>query len=265
MELELSLLKKTEGYVVRIILNSPQTANVIAKENMLLLRRYLEEAIAASECRVIVIEGTNGVFCKGLDFSSIAKMKEDTIPKDFTDPYKNVLKLMYKSPKPVIASIDGEVLAGGMGLVLAADIVIATARSSFGLSEVLFGLIPAYVLPFLLERVSFKKARFLILTSKTFNAKEAHELGIVDEIFEKDNLHRGLKEYIKRLLYSSPDALKLTKSYSDSLKTNNIDLYLEDAQKTLSTLLSNKQNIEAIKLYLEGELPGWGVVYKTKR
>ena len=172
---------------------------------------------------------------------------------------------VYKSPKLVIVAIDGEVLAGGMGLVLAADIVIATKRSTFGLSEVLFGLIPAYILPFLLERVSLKKARFLILTSKTFDAKEAYALGIVDEVFEEGNLHRGLKEYIKRLLYSSPDALKLTKNYADSFKTNTIDLYLENAQKILGALLSNERNIKAIKLYLEGELPDWAVVYKTKR
>ena len=149
-----------------------------------------------------------------------------------------------------------------MGIALACDIIIATNRSIFGLSEVLFGIIPAYVFPFLLERVSFKRARYMVLSSKRFSAFDACKFGIVDEVVEDDKLERKLKEYIKRLLYSSPSALSLTKEYSDKLTDNKIDDSINYAQNQLTELLNNKENIKTIKSFLEGEKPNWAISYK---
>ena len=118
-----------------------------------------------------------------MDFKNLLKNVNQGIKDEFHEPYKDVVKIIRNSTKPIIAKIDGDVLAGGMGIALACDIILATNRSLFGLSEVLFGIIPAYVFPLLLERVNYKKARFLILTSKRLNANDAMKYGIIDEIF----------------------------------------------------------------------------------
>jgi len=260
---ESNILKVCDSYVSRIILNAPKSGNVIAEENMELFLQYFKEAVESDTCRVIVIEGREGVFCRGLDFNYIVKDANISNADTFANLYKNILKLIYYSPKPVIAAIDGEVLAGGMGLILAADIVIATERSTFCLSEVLFGLIPALIFPFLLERVSFKTARFLVLSSSKIDACKADRIGVVDEVIKDGDLEKELKQHLKRLLFSSPDALALTKRYSDKLQNINLDSKLEHAQKTLAQLLKNKDNIKAINSFLDGGHPDWVISYKT--
>lgn len=262
---ELSVIYDKTSYVANIILNKPDNGNVVNNENLFLIKKYLNDAISSEDIRLIVIEGKDQIFCRGMDFKNLLKNADKEIKDTFHEPYKDVVKTIRNSPKPVIAKIDGDVLAGGMGIALACDIIIATNRSLFGLSEVLFGIIPAYVFPLLLERVNYKKARFLILTSKRLKAIDAYKYGIIDELCEDDKINKITKDYIKRLLYSSPDALKLTKEYSDKLTDNKFDQAIDYAQKQLTELLNNNKNINAIKLFLEGEKPEWAVSYKPEK
>ncbi|HQH30926.1 MAG TPA: enoyl-CoA hydratase/isomerase family protein, partial [Spirochaetota bacterium] len=187
------------------------------------------------------------------------------IKNHFTDPYKKAVLAIRNSTKPVIAAIDGDVLAGGMGLALASDIIISTKRSVFGLSEALFGIIPAFVFPFLLERTSYKRARYMVLSTKKFSAEDALKFGIVDEITDDDRLNKSVKDMIKRLLYSSPAALALTKKYSDELTNNKISEAVDFAQNQLTELLNVEENVNNIKAFIEGEKPGWAISYKGKK
>jgi len=259
------IIRHSENYVTTITMNSPETGNLINEESMSLFSTYLNEAVESEECRVIIIRGKDGVFSNGLDFPELIENFRDEIKKEFTAPYKNVLKTIHASPKPVISAIDGSASAGGMGFVLASDVALATKVSTFALSEVLFGLIPAIVFPFLLERVPFKKARYLVLTSEKFDAEEACRIGIIDHVADtSENMEKKIVRYIKRFLYSSPSALSLTKQYSDKLVESRLDTSLQYAQDTLTQLLNDKQNKEAIKTFLEGGLPDWAVRYKKR-
>ena len=152
-----------------------------------------------------------------------------------------------------------------MGIALACDIVIATKRSIFGLSEVIFGIIPAYVFPFLLERVPLKKARFIVLSSKKFSAEDYYKFGIIDDIAEDDKLEKKLTEYIKRLLCSSPYALSLVKTYSDKISGKEITDAVKTAGVQLTELLNNKKSVGAIKAFLEGEPIEWMTKYRRKK
>lgn len=260
-----SVLYEVKKNIAWLTLNKPEKGNVVNNENLPLIYQYIKEANNSSDCRVIVIQGKDGVFCRGMDFLNLIKnAKAGEIKKEFTDPYKFAVKAIRNSDKPVIGAIDGEVLAGGMGLALACDIVIATERSTFGLSEVLFGIIPAFVFPFLLERVSYKRARYLVLSSKKISSQEAYYFGIVDEVVSEDKLTKNIKNVIKRLLYSSPDALSLTKKYSEILTNNKIDEAIEYAQKQLTDLLNIEKNINVIKSFIEGEKPEWAISYTNQ-
>ncbi|HPO50265.1 MAG TPA: enoyl-CoA hydratase-related protein, partial [Spirochaetota bacterium] len=135
--------------------------------------------------------------------------------------------------------------------------IIASKDSKFGLTEVLFGIIPAYVFPLLLERVSYKKARFMILSSTIFSGEEAYDLGIADEISDAANLNKIEKKYVKRISFSSPKALSLVKKYSDAITENKIDESLDYAQKQLTELLNDGRNIENIKKFINGEKADW--------
>ena len=252
--------------VATIRLNRPESGNVVNSENLNLMHRYLLRAEDDDDCRCVVIEGSKGVFSRGMDFAfMLQRASSGKIDSEFHKPYLDVVTKIRSLTKPVVAAIDGEVLAGGMGIALACDIVIATKRSVFGLSEVVFGLIPAYVFPFLLERVSFKRARYMVLSSEKFSAEKAHLFGVVDELVEDEMLEKRLIACLKRLLASSPRALTLTKSYSEKIFRQNMDEAVKSATKELTALLNDKGNIEAIQSFIEGGKLPWMAKYKRKK
>ncbi len=249
-----SVLMTIEKNIARIVLNNPQNGNVVNNENLSLMLEFLETANNDHRCKVIVIEGKDKVFCKGMDFKNLLGNLEENkkIDIEFSSPYKNVIKSIRNSNKPVIAKVDGEVVAGGMGILLACDIIIASKTSTFCLSEVLFGIIPAYIFPLLLERISYKRSRFLILSSITLDGEDALRYGIVDEIGESEDLNKIEKKYTKRLSFASSSALSFLKKYSEILTDNKMDQYLDYAQRQLTELLNDNQNIDRIKKFMNG-------------
>src|SRR4030042_3614603 len=109
---ELSVLCEVKSYVSNIILNNPENGNVVNNENLSLINKYLKEAISSENVRVIVIEGKDQVFCRGMDFKNLLKKACMGIKDEFHEPYKEVVKPIRNSPKPVIAKIDEDVLEG---------------------------------------------------------------------------------------------------------------------------------------------------------
>lgn len=260
-----AVLFDLHSHVARITLNRPEKGNVVNLENLELLREYLLAAEGDDDCRAIVIQGRGGVFSRGMDFGFMLKRSEgEGIDLDFGAPYARAVLQIRNSAKPVIAAVDGEVLAGGAGIALAADIVVATERSVFGLSEVLFGIIPAYVFPLLLERVSFKRARYMVLSSSKLDARTSLQLGVFDEVVPDDRLEKTLTGYLKRLLFASPDALAVVKRYSDDIFGEKMDDAMEKAANQLSFLLKEQRNTDAIKAFMEGEMMPWAVRYRKK-
>ena len=261
-----AVLYDLHSHVARITLNRPKEGNVVNLENLDQLYRHLAAAEADPECRAIVIEGRDGVFSRGMDFGfMLGKSEQEGIDEGFAAPYQRAVLQIRDSTKPVVAAVDGEVLAGGTGIALACDIVVATERSTFGLSEVLFGIIPAYVLPLLLERVSFKRARYMVLSSKKLTAEEARLFGAFDEVVADDGLEKAVTGHLKRLLFASPDALALVKRYTDTIFRERMKDAMVEASRQLSSLLREKKNTDAIKAFMEGEMMPWTVRYKRPK
>ncbi len=258
-----SVLYSVHCHVARITLNRPEAGNVVNEENLTKITEFIVAAENDPDIRAVVLEGRDGVFSRGMDFRfMLGKAKEGGIADNFGAPYATAVLSIRNAKKPVIAAVDGEALAGGCGLVLACDIVIATQRSIFGLSEVLFGIIPAYVFPLLLERVPLKRARFLVLSSEKLSADTALRFGIFDQVVADDALEKALTVQLKRLLFASPGALAVVKSYSDAIFGKKIEDAMVLAEHQLSTLLRDKQNTDAVSAFLEGEMPAFSLRYK---
>ena len=261
-----SVLYDVHSHVARITLNDPKRGNVVNLENLNRIYDLVDRAEQDDECRAIVIEGSGGVFSRGMDFGfMLDKRDKEGIDADFGAPYARCVLKIRNAVKPVIAAVDGEVVAGGTGLALACDVILATERTRFGLTEVLFGIIPAYVFPLLLERVSLKRARYLVLTSEKLSAEEARTFGIFDQVVPDDRLEKALSATLKRLLFASPDALAVVKTYSDDIFSERLTTAMEKAAHKLSTLLEDQRNTDAIKGFMEGDKMPWVVKYKRKR
>ncbi|MCK5219600.1 enoyl-CoA hydratase/isomerase family protein, partial [bacterium] len=161
---------------------------------------------------------------------------------------------------------QGAVKAGGVGLVGACDIVLATEKASFEMSEVILGLIPANVLPFVYSlRLPPQKLRYLILTAKKVMADEAQRLNLIDELVLETELPQAVKAVIKKIFRSSPAALAETKRFTQKLFGKKTEQATLLAREKLLEMIKNPEVIKAIRAFNDGDMPTWFGKYKPEK
>ena len=200
--------------VKRIQIYRPEANNSINDQMTQELLSALQAAESEEAVKVVILEGLPDVFCTGMDFQEVADEKQ-VAPKASSHSYYNILKQMSQSSKVILSLVRGQVKAGGVGLVAASDFVIADDTVTFVLSELLFGLLPACVLPFLIRRVGFQKAYRLALTTQVISASEAYNWGLIDEY--GNNTNQLIGQYIRRLKYLPSSGVKDLKNYINQL------------------------------------------------
>ena len=148
----------------------------------------------------------------------------------------------------------------------ACDIVIASHQATFELSEVLWGLIPANVLPFLLAlRMSPQQAGYLVLSAKKISAEKALAFRLVDEIFSPPDLEKGIKSVIKNLFRASPQALTEAKNFIHLLSEKKLEDACQEARNKLLSLAGNPEIKLAVAGFEEGELPSWCARFRPQK
>lgn len=194
------------------------TFNRLARRNSLNsrllkeLNEVLDRAEMDQQCRLVVLQGQQGIFCTGMDFEeAIATQPGATDPRALSHQYMATLKRLSLFPKVVVAKVEGQVMAGGVGLVAASDIAVATPESQFSLSEALWGLLPSMVLPYLIRRVGFQKAYHMTLTTLSVSAQEAHQCHLVDEV--SADVHASVQRLSTRLLRLDTQTIVDMKQY----------------------------------------------------
>jgi enoyl-CoA hydratase/carnithine racemase len=220
----------------------------------------LERAIAESG-GVIVLAGGNGTFCRGIDFTSLLAAEDPGVLEiecaRSVEAFVQSVWLIRSCGKPVVAAVDGETLAGGVGLAAACDLVIATERSTFGMPETLFGLIPAITLPVLLERMSPQKARLVTMTAGSYAAAEAQTMGLVDVVTSADALEPTVRAHARSLARPSPGAIGALKRFCADLTSPEGRAVLERGGEMTRTLLQNEQVGQAIRDFMAGGRVPW--------
>jgi enoyl-CoA hydratase/carnithine racemase len=245
-----------------ISLNDQENGNRLNLEFLKSLLDAFKRSQQEPGSKAVLIRSTAEPFCLGMDFEKLLSRRREEVVKAI-ETYRDLLASIYDSPKPVIIILDGDVKAGGVGLVCAGDIVLSTHRTSFELSEVLFGIIPANVLPYLLTlRVSPQKARYLVLTSKRIFAEEALRLGLVDELFTQEKFEQGVRAVIKKLLRSSPSALAETKAFTAGLLGKDLEAARKMALEEFLRFTSRPAVLDAMRAFNSGSLPEWFGSYK---
>lgn len=202
-----------------------------------------------------MLSGSPEVFCFGADFKSISLVAK-TAREENVDPgrlYDLWLRLA-SGPYVTIAHVHGKANAGGVGFVAASDIVLADESAQFSLSEMLFGLYPACVLPFLIRRIGFQKAHYLTLMAQPISAKQAFEWGLVDA-FEPAS-EGLLRRHLQRLRRLSKTAIQRYKTY-----VNQVNGPLPDLKPAAIAgnreVFSDDANLQAIARYVEKGLFPW--------
>jgi polyketide biosynthesis enoyl-CoA hydratase PksH len=203
------------GAQLRISLARPHKNNSIDDVLLRELHLALDVAERAPECRVVVLQSQDGVFCTGLDFESVVKAGPAESAARRGQMFFSLLRRFSQIPRVVACAVDGHVAAGGVGLVAACDLVFATDRASFSLPEALWGLLPCSVLPFLLRRVGFQRAYAMTLSTQPLSAAQALQSALVDEL--APDLEGPLRKLTLRVSRIEPSVIGGAKRYFDRL------------------------------------------------
>jgi enoyl-CoA hydratase/carnithine racemase len=239
--------------------------NRLNPETLAALAGGCDTLLADPAVRVILLRSDGQTFSLGMDFSFVAGSEDVRERETTVNAYSDLLAALYRAPKPVVALVRGDVKAGGVGLVAACDVVVASSDASFELSEVLFGLVPSNVLPFLLSlRMPLFRARSLILTARRLCAEEARASFLVDEIFPADELEKGLRGVLRTLFRAAPHAVAETKRLTAALIGTSFEEGLALARRSLLDLVATPGVREAIAAFGEGETPPWFARFKPK-
>ena len=202
--------------IVNIEFSRSENNNSINNTLIQEVSSFINQIEKNNEIKIVVLKGNQSTFCTGMDFKAIANHTDEAMTGE-DDPvaYYELLKMISLSSKIFIAAVEGKVNAGGIGIVAACDFVLAGENSTFGLSEALFGLLPACVLPFLIQRVGFQKAKWLTLVTYPINVEKASSIGLVDEY--SSDLENLLRITSLRLLKLENETVSNLKKYMSKL------------------------------------------------
>jgi polyketide biosynthesis enoyl-CoA hydratase PksH len=221
--------------------------------------RLIEEcsqvlALCEESITIVVIEGLPEVFCWGADFQDLREKVSTRQPiEQGPEPLYDLWLKLATGPYITISHVRGKANAGGIGFVAASDIVLSDQTAQFSLSELLFGLFPACVLPFLIRRIGFQKANYFTLMTKPISAPEAQSWGLVDACdAQSESL---LRLHLLRLRRLSKTGISRYKDYMSGLYDSIIrskSLAIEANKK----VFSDPHNLERISRYIEsGKFP----------
>ncbi|HEX5470339.1 MAG TPA: enoyl-CoA hydratase/isomerase family protein [Lacipirellulaceae bacterium] len=254
---------KVTGAIGTIVLNRPERRNALTRSMLAQIGESLRDLHLEKRVRAIVITGAGSAFCAGMDLQemqAVATLPDDEKNRDWgdtADAYREVVTQMLELPKPIIASVNGPAVAGGAGLVLASDIVVATPTAQFGLPEPRRGIIAGVVAPLLAFRVGGGTAARLLLTSTLYSAREAHRIGIYHELIDESRVWARCVEIGDECAAGAPEALQLTKRLLHETIGENLATQLSVGAAMSATSRTTEAALEGLTAFVEKRKPKW--------
>jgi methylglutaconyl-CoA hydratase len=254
-----TLRKRTDGGILTLTLNRPDKRNALNPTMIEELTRALDVAAHDASCEVIILTGAGEAFCAGLDLEHLETLTAKTLDEHRADSQRMawLLRILYDTPKPTIAAVNGAAVAGGMGLATICDLTLAVPEAKFGYTEVKIGFVPAIVSAFLRVQIGDKHARDLLLTGRLIKAQEALDLGLVTQVVPEKDLMREACALAKKLLCNSPVAMQATKRLLSEHANHHLDEEIEAAIKANADARTTEDFKEGIRAFLEKRKPDW--------
>ncbi len=248
------------GALLTITLSRPEVRNAFNDEVIAELTQAFQTAAASAEVRAVVLAAEGPAFCAGADLNWMRRMADYTRAENLADAAKlaEMLRVMYACPKPTIARIQGDVVAGGMGLVAACDMAVIVDTASFCLSEVKLGLIPATISPYVIRAMGARAAHRYFLTAERFSAQEAHRIGFVHEVVPAEQLDTKVAELVKALVNASPNAVRSCKELVQTVADREIDgALIAQTVEGIADIRSSTEGKEGVQSFLQKRKPNW--------
>ncbi len=251
---------QADGPAARIWLNRPELRNAFDDEVIGELSAAFAQVVAKSDVRVIVLGARGPAFCAGANLNWMRRAADFTREQNTQDAagLAAMLRAIHESPKPVIARIQGDVYAGGMGLVAACDMAVSVDTANYCLSEVKIGLIPATISPYVLRAMGTRAAQRYFLTAERFSAAESQRIGFVHEVVSADALDAKVDELVKALCNASPAAVRACKRLIADVAGREIDdALVAETVQGIADIRASDEGREGVQAFLQKRKPNW--------
>ena len=240
--------------LVRVILNRPEVRNAFNEGLISELHEVFTKLGADDRCRVIVLQSVGKSFCAGADLNWMKSMTNFTHEENIADSRKMALMLnaIYSCPKPIIAKVQGDAYAGGVGLAAVCDIVVASTQARFCISEAKLGLLPATISPYVIRALGEQASRRYFVTAEVFTAAHAKDLGFVHEIVDPEALDNKVDEICQTIMHNGQMAVMACKKIVQDIAHQAIDTSLiEETVKRIANMRTSDEAQARMKAFLE--------------
>lgn len=248
------------GPIARVTLNRPDVRNAFNEGLIAELTAAFTTLGQRPDLRAIVLAAEGKAFCAGADLNWMKAMAGYSWEENHADATRlaDMLWAIYSCPLPVIARVQGDVYAGGVGLVACADIVVAVDTAGFCLSEAKLGLLPATIGPYVVKALGEQASRRYFITAERFSAAEAHRLGLVHEVVAADALDAKVSEITTALAANGPAAVRACKQLVKDVASREITPALrDDTARRIADIRASAEGREGVQSFLNKAKPSW--------
>jgi methylglutaconyl-CoA hydratase len=252
---------EVQDTVARIWLDQPDARNAFDDIVIAELTQAFTDAGAQPQVKAIVLGANGPAFCAGANLNWMRRMADYTRDENIADAGKlaTMLRTIAECPKPTIARVQGDVYAGGMGLVAACDMAVSVDTAWYCLSEVKIGLVPATISPYVLRAMGTRASQRYFLTAERFTAAEAHRIGFVHEVVASaDALDAKVDELVKALTSASPAAVRACKQLIADVDGREIDdALVAKTVESIADIRASDEGREGVQAFLQKRKPSW--------
>jgi methylglutaconyl-CoA hydratase len=253
-----------DGPVAHVVLDRPGVRNALDGAMVRELHDAVAAASAQEEVRVLVLAGRGPAFCAGADLEWMKTVAGFAREENLADARAlfELFEAIDRSPKAVVARVQGAALGGGAGLVAVADIAVAEEAAQFGFTEVRLGLVPAVISPFVVRKIGVSAARELFLTGERFSVARAAAIGLVHRVVKLEDLDAAVDERVGELLKAAPGAVAAAKALIRGVAGRPVEGVRDVVCRRIAERRASDEGREGLAAFLEKRAPAWGQILK---
>jgi enoyl-CoA hydratase/carnithine racemase len=257
MDYEVVKYEVTDG-VATVTLDNPEKRNMLSGQMLVELVDAMKTARDSDDVRAVVLTGAGDkVFCAGADLGGFGA-EVSLVAKHFaTDLFLEFFRLMPRLGKPSLCAANGHVLAGGMGLALSCDLLIAREGATFGTPEINVGAFPYMIMAIIYRNVPRKKVNEMMLLGERLSAEQAVEYGLANKVIPAEEFDGAVADWAAKLASKSPVLMRLGHDAMYRQQDMAVDDALDYLRSQLSLTFSTEDIVEGVTAFFEKRDPQW--------
>ena len=245
--------------IATLTLNRPESHNAVSLDMIREMRKIIAELNSNPVPRGVILTGAGETFCAGMDLRWMQKISTQNRTNRIAEATELSLMLneLDQLKKPLIAKINGHAFGGAIGLISCCDFALAKEDAEFSLTEVLLGLLPATISPYVIRRIGAANARRIMLNAHRFSAKEAVRIGLVAKAVSSQCLEEEIEKEITELLRCAPEAVSSTKILISEVRGKEPQAIREYTIEKLADAWETEAVKEGIDAFFSKRRPAW--------